>query len=159
MIFVTVGTMPFPRLVEAMDRYAAQTDERVVLQTASQEYKPTHAEHRPYVADLAQWLSEARLVVCHAGVGTVSQTIEYQKPFVCMPRDPKFAEHFDDHQLQFVQRAGETLPGVTIADAQALPQAIEHAPARRETVVYSSTRAQLIAAIKVSLNELCQPKA
>ena len=45
MIFVTVGTheQPFNRLVEYMDKWAAEHDEEVVIQSGFSTYEPTKA--------------------------------------------------------------------------------------------------------------------
>ena len=44
MIFVTVGTheQPFDRLVKYMDGWAAEHDEKVIIQTGFSTYEPEH---------------------------------------------------------------------------------------------------------------------
>ena len=90
MIFVTVGThtKSFERLVAAMDRYAAGTTEEVVIQSGSSTYQPQAAHWFDYAgADEVQRLTAAaRVVVSHAGAGSILMAPRGGKPLVVMPR-------------------------------------------------------------------------
>ena len=41
----------------------------------------------------------ARLIVAHAGIGTVLMAQKLNKPIVMFPREARFGEHRNDHQL------------------------------------------------------------
>jgi hypothetical protein len=43
-------------------------------------------------------IEAARLVVAHAGMGTILTAAELGKPLILMPRRAKFNEHRNDHQ-------------------------------------------------------------
>lgn len=100
MIFVTVGTqLPFPRLIEAMDEIAGRLYEPVIAQT----YEPTRCSNmivEPQMNGVryADVLSRARLVVAHAGIGTIMATREAGIPLVILPRRADLGEHRNDHQ-------------------------------------------------------------
>ena len=102
MILVTTGTqLPFPRLVAAMDRLAPRLDERVVAQVGpdagAYANLETHARLDPETFEAL--FKEARLIVAHAGIGTVLAACRHEKPLVLMPRRHSLGEHRNDHQL------------------------------------------------------------
>lgn len=102
MILVTTGTqLPFPRLVAAMDRLAPGLGERVVAQVGPDagEYTnlETHARLDPETFEAL--FREARLVVAHAGIGTVLAACRHGKPLILMPRRHSLGEHRNDHQM------------------------------------------------------------
>lgn len=107
MIFVTVGMhhQGFDRLIAAMDDVAANTDEQVVMQIGSASYEPRRAEWFRFadgerVNDL---IASARMVVAHAGAGTIISAFRYQRPLVVVPRRFEHGEHVDDHQIDLAQ--------------------------------------------------------
>ena len=57
MIFVTVGTheQQFNRLVEYMDKWADEHDEKVVIQTGYSTYEPKYCEWVSY-SHIRRWL-------------------------------------------------------------------------------------------------------
>ena len=84
MIFVTVGmhTQPFDRLVRAADGLAALVDERVIIQRGVTSYVPRCAQHVDYAdgEKMGRWLSEARMVISHAGAGSILGVLRAGKP-------------------------------------------------------------------------------
>ena len=102
MILVTIGTqLPFPRLMAAMDRLVPTLAERVVAQVgpdaSSYQHLETHQTLRPDVFE--RLFREARVVVAHAGIGTVLAARRHSRPLVIMPRRFEFGEHRNDHQV------------------------------------------------------------
>lgn len=100
MIFVTVGTqLPFPRLIEAMDKIAGRMYEPVIAQT----HLPTRCknmivEPQMNAARYSKVLARARLVVAHAGIGTIMAAREAGTPLIVLPRRADLGEHRNDHQ-------------------------------------------------------------
>jgi beta-1,4-N-acetylglucosaminyltransferase len=115
LIFVTVGGMhAFDRLVIAVDDIAGGLDEQVVMQVGSTDYVPANCEHfRFLTADEMQKLyARARVVICHAGIGSILTALQYNKPLILVPRLKKYGEHIDDHQLEIageMERRGMTV--------------------------------------------------
>lgn len=105
MIFVTVGTqLPFPRLIEAMDAYAEDLFEPVVAQTA----EDTQCDNlivEPFmsVERYSKVIGQARLVVAHAGIGTVLAARDAGVPLILVPRRTELGEHRNDHQCATVR--------------------------------------------------------
>lgn len=123
MIFVTIGSMfPFDRLVRAMDAWAAERPSEagdMLAQIGEGAYRPVHMR---WVARLGrveyrETVSRARLVVAHAGVGSVVTAGEFGKPVVVLPRRRHLAEHTSDHQME-TARWLRGKPGVHVAEAE-----------------------------------------
>ena len=107
MIFVTIGSMfPFERMIRAMDAWAA-TDgrgEEILAQIGAGDYEPRHMtwvrklDRRTY----AETIRRSRLVVAHAGVGSIVTAGELRRPIVVLPRRAHLGEHTSDHQVETV---------------------------------------------------------
>lgn len=103
MIFVTTGTqLPFDRLVKAMDAIAPQLEGiSFVAQIANSTYKAKNMKTLGFVSPhmFNTYFSQARLIVSHAGMGTIISALEQEKPIIVMPRLAELREHRNDHQL------------------------------------------------------------
>jgi UDP-N-acetylglucosamine transferase subunit ALG13 len=130
MIFVTVGTneAPFDRLLRAVD--GAAIDEEVVVQHGSCSVRPRQARCIESVGyeELVQLVRQARVVVMHAGVGSVLTALANGKRPIVVPRLHRFGEAVDDHQLPFARRL--ELEGLVslLEDPDRLAQAVRAAP-------------------------------
>lgn len=119
MIFATVGTqLPFPRLMDALNALAPELGEPVIAQTGQTAGNPvwpaldTRAHLTP--AEFERLFTEARLVVAHAGIGTILSARRYGKPLVILPRRHAMGEHRNDHQLATARQVSG-LPGIHVA--------------------------------------------
>ena len=155
MILVTVGFhfQGFNRLVEAMDKVAAEIDERVIIQRGSSSYVPQHAEHFQWTSSqqMEQLTEEARIVVGHAGSGTIILTLLKGKPLIVVPRLKQYREHIDDHQLQLAKEMGSQGKAAVVYDSNpiALRAAIEKV-AEQKMILNRST--SLVQALRRQLD-------
>jgi exopolysaccharide biosynthesis glucuronosyltransferase PssE len=104
-ILVTIGTSePFDRLLASLDHLP--NGERLVVQTGASTVRPEGAECIDYLAfdHLMELVRDARIVICHAGVGTTLAVLALGKRPIVVPRVAKYGEAVDDHQLEFGQR-------------------------------------------------------
>jgi UDP-N-acetylglucosamine transferase subunit ALG13 len=103
MIFVTIGSMfPFDRLIRAVDNLApAFPGEDFFAQVGDGAYRPTNLKFERMLSagDFRKTLASAKLVVAHAGMGSVISAMEAGKPIVIVPRRPGLGEVTTDHQL------------------------------------------------------------
>lgn len=116
MIFLTVGTQePFDRLTKALDEWAASHAEPVFGQLGGlkpDSYRPAHFEWQEFIsADAYQEkLESCRLLVAHAGMGSIISALTWGKPLLMMARRAALGEHRNEHQLataeKFRTRAG-----------------------------------------------------
>lgn len=119
MIFVTIGSMfPFDRLIRVMDTWAtAHTDVEILAQIGDGTYVPAHM---PWVrrldqAEFARTVAAARLIVAHAGMGSVITADQFGKPIVILPRLQEWGEHTTDHQVATANWL-RAKPGIHVAD-------------------------------------------
>ncbi len=110
MIVFTIGTSePFDRLVEVADAVADSCRERVVVQGGRSRCRLERAELVDFLSydELVALVSEARIVVTHAGAGSVLLALGEGKRPVLVPRLRRYAEAVDDHQVPFGRRLAE----------------------------------------------------
>jgi UDP-N-acetylglucosamine transferase subunit ALG13 len=104
LIFVTVGNVrrPFVRLVEAADRAAALGDEEFFVQSGHTPYQTRCARQVAFLSlpEYDRLVAQARLVIAHAGSGSIIAAFRYGKPIIVMPRQKRYGEHVNDHQLE-----------------------------------------------------------
>ena len=108
MIFVTIGTSePFDRLLAAIG--ALETHEEVVAQVGASMMRPVGATCHEFLSfeETLSYMREARVVVAHAGVGTVLSALRVGQTPVVSPRLRQFGEAVDDHQVPFSRRLAE----------------------------------------------------
>lgn len=121
MIFVAVGTQfPFDRLIENMDQWAADYDEKVIAQIAGGEYIPQNIEWQRFL-DAKQYnnnIKEASVFVSHAGMGNIISARTHNTPIIVMNRQFALGEHRNDHQADGVKWMAQ-LSGVYAAPTQA----------------------------------------
>lgn len=154
MILATVGTLPFPRLIRAMDDYAATSRQPVMVQRAGSPVTIQHAQWQDYLPNLERWIAQADVVVLHGGVGTICKVLAAQKPFVIVPRRGHLGEHFDDHQWMMLDKTGSLLPGVVVDNIDELPAAIDRCQQRFRDMHYVSNRPTLVEALRGCVERL-----
>lgn len=106
MIFVTIGTMyGYPRLINEMDNIARDIDEEVIMQIGETTYEPNNAKYFRFCSreEMSDIIEKSRIVVCHAGVGSIMSAIEHAKPVIVIPRRKEYNEVIDDHQLEIAR--------------------------------------------------------
>ena len=134
MIFVTVGTneAPFDRLLDAVD--ALELDEELIVQHGSSLVHPEGAlcvEALP-LDELTALVRQARIVVTHAGVGTILTALANGKRAVVVPRLRCYGEAVDDHQVEFARRLHPDL--ITLVENTDDLQAALELPSERDSI-------------------------
>lgn len=107
-----VGTdlHPFDRLVGWLDAWAAANPEASVFQQIGTSRPPLHCEYSPLVSwdELLGFVSEASVVVTHAGPATIADVRKLGRVPIVVPRDPDMGEHVDGHQQRYAAHLGST---------------------------------------------------
>jgi UDP-N-acetylglucosamine transferase subunit ALG13 len=118
MILVTVGTdMPFDRMMKVVDSWAAETGRKdVFAQIGEGGWEPRHI---PFVnffdpSEFKQRFAEAKLIIGHAGMGTILSALLHGKPILVMPKLARLGEHRNEHQTATAKRMME-LGNVNVA--------------------------------------------
>lgn len=120
MIFVTVGTheQQFDRLVEYMDNWSMCHDEKVVIQTGYSAYKPTYCEWSKFFPyqEMIELVKKARIVITHGGPSSFIMPLQIGKTPIVVPRQKKYDEHVNDHQVKFCHQVEERMGTIVVVD-------------------------------------------
>ncbi len=107
MIFVTVGTheQPFNRLIEEIDRLKGENiiEDEVIIQKGYSTYEPKYCEAFDLIGydEMDKYIKEARIVITHGGPASFIAPLALKKIPIVVPRQKKYNEHVNDHQLEF----------------------------------------------------------
>ncbi|MCR4335289.1 MAG: hypothetical protein NUV57_02010 [archaeon] len=108
LIFVTLGTHPqhFDRLLKKVDALVEQgkIKNKVFCQTGYSTYKPK-SEYIKFLTldEFNKKLSQASIVITHAGEGNIGLCKNLGKKMIVIPRRKEFGEHTNDHQLELAE--------------------------------------------------------
>jgi SAM-dependent methyltransferase len=97
-VTVGMGRWPFDRLIDALDPLCERHEVFAQIGTAT---RTPACEHARFVdpVELRQRIASADVVVTHAG-NTVRQVQRLGRVPIAVPRDPRFGEMGNDHQLR-----------------------------------------------------------
>lgn len=102
MIFVTIGTQfPFDRLIRILDELAPLLGEEIVAQVYHSSFCPQHIKTVDFLSpdEYDKLFDKARLIVAHAGMGTILSALQQGKPIIIFPRIAALGEHRNEHQM------------------------------------------------------------
>jgi UDP-N-acetylglucosamine transferase subunit ALG13 len=102
MIFCTIGTQaPFDRFLKIVDEVAADIDEEIVAQVYRSRYVAKNIKTVDFLPpdEFQRLFSAARMIISHAGMGTIISAMQQRKPIIVFPRIAKLGEHRNEHQL------------------------------------------------------------
>ena len=109
MIFIVLGTQKFQlnRLLKEVDDSIEQgrITQKVIAQVGMSDYEPKHYQYYRYIdkEQFDEYISKARVIITHSGVGSIISALKLNKPVVVYPRLKKYKEHVDDHQLDIAK--------------------------------------------------------
>lgn len=119
MISVALGTekFSFSRVLtwvdNAIDTKLIPDDEPVIVQAGSTLYSPkNHSIKMHTLIDHVAFMKiiqEARISIIHAGIGYFLDHVELGKMPIIVPRQKRYGEHIDNHQLEFCDVAAPEL--------------------------------------------------
>lgn len=118
MIFVTVGTdQPFDRMMKVVDSWAAERARNdIFAQIGEGGWEPTSIPFSEFLTppDFQKRFDQARVIIAHAGMGTIVSALNHGKPILVMPKLASLGEHRNEHQLA-TARHMMSLGNVTVA--------------------------------------------
>ena len=157
MILVTIGLMyGFDRLIKEMDKIAGRVDEAVIMQIGETTYKPKNAEYFRFTSneEIDRLYEDARVVVCHAGVGSILTALEHGKPVIAVPRRKKYGEHVDDHQLEIARELEKERMITVVCDVGDLENVLDDVSTVSKTLV--ENEGELVKALGKYINSLAK---
>ena len=140
MIFLTVGSRyGFDRLVRAVDEMASrgEIDDEITAQIGVGAYEPRHMHFDRFIDSrhYDNHIRDARMLIGHAGSGTISLAVTNCKPLLVLPRRKRYHEHVNDHQVATARKFEELHHVLAADEAEDLPRRFtelqDFVPARR----------------------------
>lgn len=113
MILVTLGTFPtqFQRpllaLEDLCDRHIIS--EAVIVQNGHTQFESGFMQMRPFIPpdELTELSEKARIIISHAGTGSLIKGIKLGKKVIAIARRAKYTEMVDDHQVELLELFAE----------------------------------------------------
>lgn len=130
MIFVTVGTheQPFDRLIKAIDCLKGESRIRqdVFIQSGYSTSKPVFCDYKDFISydEMTRRMAEAEVVITHGGTGSIMLVLYHGKIPVVVPRQHRYGEHIDDHQVLFCRMMEEKKKVFAVYETRDLEEVI-----------------------------------
>lgn len=109
MILVLLGTFPtqFKRPlieIESLCKEGA-ISEQVIVQNGYTTMNSVYMEFRPFLSlpQLNELYQSARVIISHAGTGSLVKGLKLYKKIIAIPRLAKYGEVVDDHQVEILE--------------------------------------------------------
>jgi len=100
MIFVTVGTGKFEKLVKAADELAEKIKEKVIIQKGKSKYEVKFAESFEFTTEFDDYVKKARVIISHGGAGTIYLLLEKGKKVIGLAN----LNRIDKHQEEILEQ-------------------------------------------------------
>lgn len=120
MIFVTVGTheQPFNRLIKEVDRLVETgvIKDDVFIQTGYSTYEPKFCKWSSLISfdKMNELMEISDIIITHGGPATFMSAIANGKKPIVVPRQEKYDEHVNDHQVDFAQQIKERYNSIEV---------------------------------------------
>ncbi len=108
MILVTLGTQdkPFTRLLDALEKLKQNgliTDD-ILVQAGFTKYTSNVLKIKDYYSqiELDELRQKADLIITHAGVGSILDSLKFNKKVIGVARLKMYGEHANDHQYEIL---------------------------------------------------------
>lgn len=110
-----------------MDEIAGKIDEEVIMQIGYTTYKPVNAQYFEFAeySKIQKLNSDSRVVVSHAGVGSILTALEQRTHLIIVPRLKKYDEVVDDHQLEISKELSENSNVTVVYEVENLAESLK----------------------------------
>ena len=108
MVFVIIGTQkqPFNRMIKILNESKELINEEVIIQSGY-----TKVENNKYKSfkflnesSFEDYIKKADLIITHGGVGSIVNSLKFNKKIIVVPRLSKYKEHMDNHQIEIANK-------------------------------------------------------
>jgi len=103
MIFVTVGTGRFEKLVKEADRLGEKIKEKIIIQKGDFEYNLKNSEGFGFTDNFDKFVKEARIIISHGGAGTIFALLNKNKKIIAVAN----LRRIDEHQKEILEKLEE----------------------------------------------------
>lgn len=129
--FVTVGNarQPFRRLLDAVVAHISLLPPPVVVQHGHTPFAAARCRAVEFMSmqEYADHIARARIVIMHAGAGSLIHALETGKRPIVMPRRKRSGEHVNDHQVELAEALAAQGKVVLIESSEDLAVAVRAA--------------------------------
>lgn len=122
MIFVTVGTheQPFNRLIKEVDRLVETgiIKDEVFIQTGYSTYEPKFCKWSSLISfdKMNELMQTSDIIITHGGPATFMSAIANGKKPIVVPRQEKYGEHVNDHQIDFCEKVNSRFNNIYLVN-------------------------------------------
>lgn len=108
MILVLLGTFPieFNRPLIEIEKlcHEGKINEEIIVQSGYTQFSSSYMKIYPFIPppELAELYQQARIIISHAGSGSLIKGIKLNKKIIAIARLAKYNEVVDDHQLEIL---------------------------------------------------------
>ena len=109
MILVLLGTQdkPFERILKAVakEKKKGYIKDRIIAQVGCTKFSCDNMEMFDFTSkeEIEKLIDKARIIITHAGVGTIIECLNKNKKVIVVPRLKKHGEHTNNHQMQITK--------------------------------------------------------
>ena len=145
MILVLLGTQDrqFNRLINEVVNLKKKgiIKDKIIIQKGVSIFEDKKIESFDFAPKekIEELIDNAKLVITHAGVGTIIDCLNKDKKVIVVPRLKKYAEHTNDHQLQITKEFADKKYIIPVYEINKLRQAIEKAKSFKPEKYESNT--------------------
>ena len=150
--FVSVGNalQPFPRMLDAVCAITHTLPQPVIVQYGHTPFDCQGCQAHDFLdmPTFEDFMAKAELVILHGGAGSVINAIRAGQVPIIVPRRAEFAEHINDHQVEFAQQLAKEGRVVLVENPSELPLAVPKAKGLRNQRTTGNAMPPLVVAIK-----------
>lgn len=155
--FVSVGNalQPFERLLTAVSRFTERLPKPIIIQHGNTPFDCPGCVCIPFMdmETFSRHVAESKVLILHAGAGSVIHAVRSGKIPIIMPRRMKYHEHVDDHQVAFAEVLAEKGFVIMIEEPDGLENAIEKALFLSRDQLARKTEPKLVALVTEILEQ------
>ena len=81
-------------------------------------YEPKYCRWKKFLpyTEMTKYVSEARIVITHGGPASFVMPLQIGKTPIVVPRQKKFDEHINDHQVEFTKKIAEKMGTILLVE-------------------------------------------
>lgn len=104
--------------------------EEIIAQSFDGEYTPANFTTERFIDPerFEEIMNRARIIIAHAGIGSIMSAMKRGKPLVVVARRADLGEHRNDHQIATAESLARTSNLCVAANASELLDAVRRAP-------------------------------
>ena len=142
-IFVTVGNSKknFSRLLNEIVKLRPLINEEIVVQHGHTLFKYEGFTTYSFLneKDFLFHIKKSDLIITHGGVGTIISAHNFKKNMIIVPRQLKYKEHINDHQMELAKYIELSGIGIVVYEIENLKKLITIKQKNSSSFVYSNS--------------------